>query len=227
MILNSNNATIAYRCPECGDTVFSIANVFSLSGDMIRIICKNCRGSVLTLTGSSDGKARLSVPCLACPKPHNFTLALSSLFSDKERVICLPCPYTGIDICFVGEKEKVIEALEKSDKALIELMNEAGIGDFQSIRGEDYDEDDEDDEEGYDPMVEDIVSFVIADLAADNAITCGCPDGQGHYAHRFYKDKLIVFCENCKCAREIRMTGITDANKFLELDSLALKDDRI
>ena len=221
MVLGNNKTTIAYRCPECGETVFSIVGIFSLSGDMIRVICKNCRGSVLTLTNSADGKVRLSVPCIACPKPHNFTLSQSLVFSrgDNDDPICLPCPYTGVDICFIGETEKVKDAIFESDNALYEMMKEAGIPDLSSIRG---DEDDYD-EEGYDPMVEDIVSYVLSDLREAGAIHCGCEDGHGSYSYKFYKENLIVFCENCKCARELRMTGIDDANKFLGMEELHLK----
>ncbi len=221
MILKNNNTTIAYRCPECGETVFSIVGVFSLSGDMIRVICKNCRGSMLTITNSSDGKVRLSVPCIACPKPHNFTLSQSMLFSRNENdsAVCLPCPYTGVDICFIGGTERVKEAIEESDNALYSMMQEAGIPDLASIRGseDDYEEDE------CDPMVEDIVSYVLSDLREAGAIHCNCGDGHGSYSYKFYKENLVIYCNNCKTAREMRMAGVDDANKFLGMEELYLK----
>ena len=220
MVLDSKQTTVAYRCPECGDTVFSIVGIFSLTGDMIRVICKNCRGSVLTLTRSSDRKIRLSVPCVACPKPHNFTLGESIMFrGENEEAICLPCPYTGIDVCFIGSTEKVRDALEESDDRLYELMKEAGIPDLSSLRGseDDYDEDE------CDPMLEDIVSYVLSDLREAGAIHCGCEDGKGSYSYKFYKENLVVYCDRCKCARELRMAGMEDANRFLATEEFSLK----
>lgn len=221
MIVNKEQTTIAYRCPECGETVFSIIGIFSLSGDMIRLICKNCRGSVLTLQKGSEGKIRLSVPCIACPKPHSFTLSQNFIFSrtKDDPAICLPCPYTSVDVCFIGETEKVKEALDASNEALMELMRDAGIADLAEIRG---DEDDYEDEE-YDPMIEDIVSYVLSDLREAGAIHCGCEDGNGSYSYHFCKENLIVCCEKCKTARELRMAGMSDANKFIETSELYLK----
>ena len=39
MIIDVKNASVAYRCPHCGDGVVSVVGIFSLSGDMFKIKC--------------------------------------------------------------------------------------------------------------------------------------------------------------------------------------------
>ena len=69
MKLPVKETTLAYRCPHCGATVFSLVGIFALSGDMLKLKC-SCGKSETVVTYTSDRKLRLAVPCIACPKPH-------------------------------------------------------------------------------------------------------------------------------------------------------------
>ena len=105
MKLSPQETTFAYRCPHCGATVFSLIGIFALSGDMLKLRC-SCGKSETIMNYTSDKKIRITVPCIACPKPHYFTLGQNSFFARESGVFRLPCPYTGIDIAFIGKKEK-------------------------------------------------------------------------------------------------------------------------
>ena len=92
MILQEKKATVAYRCPVCGKAVLSMVGVFSLSADMLKLKCE-CGGSEMVITNSTDGKVRLSVPCIVCPRPHNYLISKNVLFSGNIFVI--PCSYSA------------------------------------------------------------------------------------------------------------------------------------
>ena len=121
MILNQKQTTLAYRCPHCGSAVTSLVGVFSLSADMIRMKCP-CGESDLSVVYTKDKKVRLSVPCFLCPKPHTFTLS-SQLFFETD-LMAFPCPYSGMNIAFVGHSDKVAEAFAEADRDLQEILEE-------------------------------------------------------------------------------------------------------
>ena len=121
MILDQKKTTIAYRCPHCTESVFSIVGVFTLSGDLIRLKCA-CEESDLLIERTSEGKLRLTVPCLVCPKPQTFTVSPGAFF-DRE-MLTLPCPYTGLDIAFIGTTENVKNAIEETGKQVLQILRE-------------------------------------------------------------------------------------------------------
>ena len=47
MILQPKDTTVAYRCPECGATVFSVVGALALSGDMIKLKCELDKVTIL------------------------------------------------------------------------------------------------------------------------------------------------------------------------------------
>ena len=129
MVLDAKNTTLAYRCPKCGAAVMSGINIFSLTADMLKLKC-SCGESEMTLVNSADGKVRLTVPCMLCPTPHQFTLN-RSLFLGKE-LFCMPCPYTDIGLCCVGEENYVKAEMSRSELALLELLEQHGYADFSA-----------------------------------------------------------------------------------------------
>ena len=103
MILNSKETTVIYRCPHCGLSVISVVGIFTLSGDMVKLKCE-CGNSELVITKTKDAKVRIKIPCLACGDAHTFIISQDAFF--ERKVLCLACTYTGINICFIGEKEE-------------------------------------------------------------------------------------------------------------------------
>lgn len=218
MILDKKEAAIAYRCPVCGVTVTSIVGVFSLSGDMIRLRC-SCGESELTMSYTPDKKIRLSVPCIACPRPHNYVIGQSTFFSRDDAAFRLPCSYTGIDICFVGELNKVKEAVDEANLELIRLMEEAGLDDLSRIR------DDDEINVERDPQIEDIVRYTITELNDEGKIKCCCQNNAvASFDFRMEKDSIVVFCRECDARVRVPMPGLTAARDFAMSDLLVLKD---
>ena len=220
MLLEKKETTLAYRCPTCGATVLSLVGIFALSGDMLKLRCK-CRGSEATLTYADNGRIRLRVPCIACPKPHYFTIGQNSFFSREEGVFRLPCPYTGIDICFIGRADDVSAAVEQSNRELLELMKSSGIDDMNKLRPEDEDDDTLKSEN---PLIEDIVFYMLKELDEEGAIHCCCPPGiKGKYSYRLHHGRVTVTCEKCSASATLPMSGVNSAESFLEINELNLE----
>ena len=220
MIIDTKETTVAYRCPNCGQGVVSVVGVFSLTGDMLKLKC-SCGKSEMTMTYTKDRKLRLAVPCIICPHPHNYTVS-SSLFFGPE-VFRLGCPYTGLDNCFIGSKEAVLEALKDSGEMLEGMLEEAGVQNLDMLR----------ENEGAshasldDPAIEEIIRFVLADLSDEGKIKCNCKDGdQPSFTFEFIApdyEEARIFCKKCGAEKTLPMTSVSQANAFLDCDRLDLE----
>ena len=143
----------------------SAVGLFTLSADMMKLKC-DCGKSEMTVTYSRDGKVRINVPCIICAKPHNFTLN-SSLFFGRE-IFTVPCPYSDIDIAFIGNENHVKAELARSELELLELLEENGVDSFEALHT------DEEDEGLSDPQIHDIIMFVLRDLLEAGDLHCKC-----------------------------------------------------
>ena len=137
MVINPKQTHIAYRCPVCGKGVVSAVGVFSLRADLLKLKCE-CGESELTMTETQDGKIRLTVPCLMCPKPHNFTVSRTLFFGNE--LFMLQCPYTDINICFFGSQEDVCAGLERTELELLNMLGEENLMQLSGERGDQLEE---------------------------------------------------------------------------------------
>ena len=229
MVLKNTESTIAYRCPHCGSGILAMVGVFALSGDMIKLKC-DCGHSELLIQKCGDGKIRLTVPCMFCPKPHQYVLSHAAFFD--QNIYTIPCGMTGIDICFIGHKDDVLQSLADNEKQLLDMLKEAGYGDDATLSDllRDDAEDDED-ETHYDDVnftdnhIYDMVLFVVRELEADDKIVCRCTESgeTGEYDIVCDRDEIDVSCSRCGARREIRCNGSMSTQAFLDIDSLILE----
>ena len=216
MVLNPKQTTVAYRCPHCGAGVMSIVDPFTLNADMVKLKC-DCKKSEMWVVYSNDGKVRLTVPCIFCPKPHSFVVN-SSVFFGKDLFV-LPCPYSDINIAMMGETNNVKAELARTELELLDMLEKSGLESFADIRAED-----EQDEFLGDPQIFDIIMFVINDLNAEGKIYCNCKDeGEGDFEVEVLDDGIKVSCKKCGASRIIPTDGLLAANAFLNADSLYLE----
>ena len=212
MVLNPKETTLAYRCPHCGAGVMSIVGLFTLTADMLKLKC-DCGKSELTVT-YSDGKVRLSVPCLFCPNPHTFTLN-SSVFFDKDLFV-LPCPYSDMNIAVMGKINNVKAELARGELELLDLLEKNGIDSLEAFHAKE--------EMITDPQIFDIIMFVIRELDAEGKIYCKCKDeGEGDFEVEMLEDGIKVSCKRCGASRIIPTDTLLAANAFLNADSLYLE----
>ena len=213
MVLETKQTIVAYRCPHCGSGVMSAVGMFSLSADMIKLKC-DCGHSELTAVYTSDKKVRLSVPCIICPKPHNFVVS-QSIFFGRELFV-LPCPYSDVNVCFIGEMNHVKAELARTELQLLDMLEKSGAADFSTLHKED-------EELISDPQILEIIMFVIHDLEAENKIFCKCGEQDGEYDCKVMEDGILVFCKKCGASRIIPVDSMLGAQAFLDCDSLTLE----
>ena len=210
MVLTPKQTTIAYRCPHCGAGIMSAVGFFSLSGDMLKLKC-DCGESELLIQRSRDGKIRLTVPCILCSKPHQYTVS-SSLFFGRE-LFTLSCPYSDLNALFIGETNHVKAALAQNELELLELLEEAGVESFEALHR---------DRTLTDPQIFDIVLFVVRELEAEGQIKCRCAEG-GEYEVEVLDDCIRVYCTVCGAESRLPTDSVISANAFLSADSLTLE----
>lgn len=213
MVINKES-TVAYRCSECGSWVKGMIGVFALTADMVRLKCP-CGCSEMTVEKTNDGKIRATVPCYICPKPHTYTVS-SNMFFNRE-IFALPCAYSGMDICYLGDGAQVDEACKLNDEELAELMGEATAEDMKRAR------ENASDDFLSDPQILDIVSFVIRDLDEAGEIKCKCEDGEGCYEVDVTGESIVVRCSECGASAIIPVSSTITANAFLECTHLELR----
>ena len=211
MILEPKKTTVAYRCPECGAGVLSIVGMFSLSANRLKLKC-DCGKSELDVV-LQDDKVRLTVPCIFCRKPHVFTVN-KQIFYGRDLFV-IPCPYSDINICFMGEENHVRAELARSELELLDMLEENGISDFSAFGG--------DGEVLTDPQVFEIIMFVIHDLEAEGKIYCRCSDGEGEYDAEMTDGGIRIFCKKCGAQSIIPTDSLIGAHDFLNCDSLHLE----
>ena len=212
MVLENKQTTVAYRCPHCGAGVMSLVGIFNLSADMVKLKC-SCGHSEMTIVYKKDGQVRFTVPCILCPTPHNFTVS-STIFFGKELFV-LPCPYSDINICMMGETNHVKAELSRTELELMDMLEKTGLESFDELHGEQY---------LSDPQVSEIVTYVIKELVEEGCIRCKCEDGsEGEYDAEIRQDGILVSCRKCGASKFIPTDSLISANDFLNADSLELE----
>ena len=214
MIAQETEATVAYRCPDCGCGVISLVGVFRLRTSRIALKCR-CGESYMPIIWSRDGKVTFEVPCFACGTTHKYTVSEKMLFSEKLHIF--PCSASGFDMLFIGGQKDVSEALFESGKQLAVIMDEAGIDPSEVFSHT------EKIPELPDSHIYDIVNLLVRELEYDHAIHCEC--GTGPYQVCFTEDgeRIAVFCECCGQKKEFDASSVTAAGEFLKLDEITLE----
>ena len=215
MIVTPKQRQIAYRCPECGNAVFGLIGKFALKANLLRLKCSCEKSSTLDISNTNDGKIRLSVPCLFCKQNHSFVVSESILF-DRDKFL-LNCPYTGMDIAFIGNEDTVLEELKRTEDELNKLLASFEAAELADIQPQDM----TDEEILPDPAVYDTIRFIVKDLEAEGKVDCPCHDGQ--YELRFCDEGIQVYCEKCGATYTFYATSPSVTEEYLALDSITLK----
>ena len=203
---------IAYRCPECGTVVLGM--VGSLSAAMLRIKCP-CTESALQVNLGEDKKVRFSVPCVFCKQNHSYVVSEGIVFG-RDR-FSLACPYSRMDILFLGEEDKVAEDVKRAEDELVRLLKNLEAEDLSDIQPIPLN----DEEILPDPEVYDIVRFLVRELEADGKVDCPCHSGS--YEFRFTDIGVEVYCESCGASYAFPAESVAVAREYLDVKELHLK----
>ncbi len=215
MVASIPKTHIAYRCPECGTVVYAFIGKFALSANMIRTKCP-CGNSALDVTVTSDDKIRLSVPCVFCKQNHSYVVSQSIFFG--RDLFLLNCPYSNMDICFIGEKDKTDKEVKRTEAELQKLLSDLEAETLSDIQPLDMEEDEI---LPADPAVYDTLRFVLSELMYDGKADCPCHSGK--YDLRYCNGGIEVFCEECGATHIFSAASASASQDYLTLDSITLK----
>lgn len=235
--------TIAFRCPACGVAMIGEMSVFALSGGEINMRC-SCGDSVLTVNYiKSRETVSLNVPCVACPTSHPYQVSASTFWNSD--LFILQCSASGLDTCFIGDKAKVIKAVDDNTSELQKLMD---ILDERDLEEQDFDifhnyeehshqhshdcDCDEchecnpnnekyDEYEYADAVVTSQMLYIIKELHDTGKISCDCAEGD--YMIDVGYDTIEVSCDKCQARRVLRSRTDNDIIELAGVDELRLK----
>ena len=191
-----------------------MVGVFALSGDLIKLKC-DCGESELLITRQPDGRIKLTIPCLACPNPHVFTLNTNSFFS--RELITLACPMLGINVGFVGNEQPVRDALDETERELDQLLEAAELDNFDKLR------ESGDGISGDEVVLAQLADFVIAELKEDGFIYCECDDpDDANYDFSINGETITIYCHNCGAEHTVPVGSQAEIDNFVLCDELRL-----
>ncbi len=229
--------TIAYRCPDCGVAMIGEINIFALMGGETNLRC-SCGESVMTVSYiKSRDTVSLNVPCVACPTSHPYQISAST-FRGSDLFI-LQCSATGLDVCFIGDKARVIKAVDDNTIELQKLM-EFADNDFEEDIDlfHDYHEDtcdceechsnsdnphnaDNDEYEYADAVVTSQMLFIIKELHDTGKIKCTCDESDFMIDVGF--DTIEISCDKCQARKILRSRTDSDIIELAGVDELVLE----
>jgi len=216
MIAKPKQRNIAYRCPECGSSIIGLVGKFALSANLLRLKCGCQENEALDINITNEGKIRLSVPCIFCKQSHTFVVT-EGIFFDRDKFL-LNCPYSGMDIAFIGDEKTVEGELERTEREIRQLMASLEADELSDIQPQEM----TDEEILPDAGVYDTLRFVVTDLSEEGRVRCLCKEG-GKYDLRFTDEGIQAYCEVCGATHTFRSVTPSTAEEYLELSELELK----
>lgn len=229
--------TIAYRCPDCGVAMIGEINIFALMSGETNLRC-SCGESVMTINYiKSRDTVSLNVPCVACPTSHPYQISAKT-FRESDLFI-LQCSATGLDVCFIGDKARVIKAVDDNTIELQKLMEFAdndtddGIDLFHNFHEDGCDCDecnsnsdnphnaDNDEYEYADAVVTSQMLFIIKELHDTGKIKCNCDESDFMIDVGF--DTIEISCDKCQSRKILRSRTDSDIIELAGVDELILE----
>lgn len=173
---------LTIRCPSCGRLQGKMLSFFACGvGKEAQVNC-SCRAPLLTY-GTRDGKSFwLHLHCVMCEGQHLLHVPRNHLFSTS--VTPLFCETTGLEVGFVGPKERVKEATRWQERSLRELVQDLGFGDYFS-----------------NPEVMYRVLHYLHQLALSGNLYCHC--GNTDIEVEIFPDHLELHCPECEASGKV------------------------
>ena len=121
-MIEDTKRTIAFICPACRQPVILERSAFQLAASGSHLPCP-CGKSAIDVSLMGD-QVRLTVPCLFCEQTH--TVSCSTAAFLQEKTLAFSCANSGLDCCYVGQKEPVFAAMKRLEETVDMLEAEAG-----------------------------------------------------------------------------------------------------
>lgn len=186
-MLQETMRTIGFFCPSCRQAVLVDRSAFQLLASKSKIDCP-CGASALHVELQND-KVRLTTPCLFCEENH--TVSCSAHAFLQEKTIAFSCGVSGLDCCYVGEREAVYAAMSRLQETVDGLESEAASsGIFLN------------------EMVMQEILEELRDIGERDGISCTC--GSRQFALEVNYSSVELSCSACGATLKIPATTLSD-----------------
>ncbi len=185
--------TTAVYCPTCGKVNFHAISRFNLSGrQKVEITCE-CGTNLLVFQHQKDKIYSLKIACHMCEEYHNYSYSARELWS--EQVATVFCQETGVEIGFIGPRDKVLKSINNMDKSVQEMVEELGYGEYFNNAEIMYK-----------------VLEILHKIAEKGKLFCSC--GNYNLEVEVYPDRLELLCRDCGAV------GVVFAETFKDLETV-------
>ena len=192
--------SIGYICSSCSSIIIKDISLFDLGGNEKNVFrCtggNTCSAVCFTISQKKD-KYTISVDCPACGDQHLFNIRKATFW--QSIFFVLDCPETGMGILFLGDREKIRNAIDTQEKNIMAMNDEYAIC-------------------GELAMLFDAVEH-INHLAKDQKVTCRC--GSHDISIELDDTKITLLCRQCGCKLDIP-TSENSLDKLLNTSTIVL-----
>jgi hypothetical protein len=197
----STNSRMVLRCPYCGDINQHDLSVFAFAGShSCRLTC-SC-GSDIASLGTRDRKHFwVQADCSFCEETHFCYFNRKDIWGDE--ILSLYCDDTGLDIAYIGPRDKMEELVSQGEKSLAEMAQELGFGDYFSS-----------------PDIMYGVLDRLYKLAERGDLFCHC--GNYDVEIEIYPDRLELKCGYCNASGLVMAQNDVDLEKVQGLQEIEL-----
>ncbi|MEW6624620.1 MAG: hypothetical protein AB1420_16100 [Bacillota bacterium] len=177
------NTVVAVRCPECGSVEYISVSLFSFShANQVSFNC-SCGSNLLKISAKLRRSFWLQYYCAMCEGRHLLSIARRQMWFAKEAIE-LVCDDTGIEVGYVGPKEKVKERVNNQDQSLAGMADQLGFTEYFINSAVMYD-----------------VLDHVYNLAEKGKIYCSC--GNSNVEVEIFAEHIELSCNVCKARGKI------------------------
>jgi len=200
MIIDTG-ATIAFKCSSCGTFEFFNISLFKLLYKKEYCFRCRCGNSSLQLTRKNNREYKLSMPCLSCGGRHEYVLTRKDLISRDINVFY--CTQTGMQQCFIGCDDDVLNRIDTLERELDELIDMFGYDSyFKNTR----------------VMIDTLNR--IHDIAEQGNLYCEC--GNNDIELLLFPDRVELNCRLCSGTKVINAGSNDDLKDILHGHQITL-----
>ena len=196
----STTTTLTLSCPICGEMEYYSLSRFKLNGQKSTIHCE-CGALLLSMSNSKSNNYLLQVECYMCEATHTFNYPANLIWSN--HLLALICQETGVEIGFIGPKDKITESVQDMNKTVQEMAEELGYGDYFN-----------------NPEIMYKVLEHLYDVANNGKISCSC--GNINLVVEVYPDRMELHCDNCGAVGIVFAESFKDWENAKKLNEVAL-----
>ena len=196
--------TIAYKCSSCGTFQFSNVSLFELTYKEQTCFTCRCNGSALVINKESNGRYRITIPCIGCGVSHVYFLDRKQIMNDEISVF--HCPKTGMQQCFIGSDWDVRKRIDSLEKEFDELINMFGYDNYFNNTQVMFDS-----------------LNIVHDIAEKGNLFCEC--GNNDIELLLLSDKIYLRCKKCPGSKVIYASSNEHLKENLLKKQILLLDD--